>query len=88
MLTHAQYKALKAWPDGAVKFHEGGGRAESPYSEITRFVVDQLIPRGYLKKISTSRPLMQQFIVTRIQPDCADAIREYEEAHNINQTKE
>ena len=82
MLTDAQYKALKTWPDGAVNFHEGGGRAESPYSEITRFVVDQLIPRGYLRKINTSKPLMQQFTVIRIQPACDDAIREYEEAHD------
>ena len=86
MLTDAQYRALKAWPDEAVKFYEGGGRAMSPYSDLTRFIADSLANRGYLERTDISLPLMQQKAFTKNQPACNEAIREYEEAQSKTKT--
>lgn len=74
MLTDAQYKALKAWPDG---------------------IVAVITPRGMTTKhgigicgISTFSKLFRDRLVsasdigtiTKVQPACDDAIREYEAA--------
>lgn len=83
MLTDAQYRTLKAWPDGgALRLLTTG----NGFSWMTR-------ESGFLVKICTqasmnvlvrkglARCSEWSHIREKVNPACDDAIREYEEAH-------
>ena len=65
MLTDAQYKVLKSWPDGGRYELPDECRALGRFIKAWRRDILGLRIRVYLKR----------------QPACNDAIREYEEAH-------
>lgn len=72
MLTDAQYRALKAWPDGQTLAAKIGDKRMVSMDGIVRCISSNSFYACFVK----------------VQPACDDAIREYEAAHNINQTKE
>ena len=73
MLTPAQYKALKEWP-------ESGG-----YVCGTSSATCKCLLRVGLFRMANDYSLS---LFKKSQPACDYAINEYEAAHNINQTKE
>lgn len=96
MLTDAQYKALKAWDDNlhASLARMGSGKNlsevlmiyhEGRYQKLcNRKTVLILKKIGLVttETLKVSGAWVCRF--QKIQPACDDAIREYEEAHNIN----
>ena len=73
MLTTAQYKALKEWPNS--------GGYVCGFSSAT---CECLLRAGLFRRAND----YSLYLFKKVHPACDDAIREYEAAHNINQTKE
>ena len=76
MLTPAQYKALKAWPEDNLyaSFHPEEQRMAYLCDRKT---LEELSRAGLINEKLSAKPLFTQH-----QPACDDAIREYEEAHD------
>ena len=77
MLTDAQYKAFKAWPDDNLyaSFHPEELRMAYICGRKT---LEELARTGLLNEKLSAKPLF-----TRVEPACSDAIREYEEAQEM-----
>ena len=76
MLTDAQYKALKAWPEDNLyaSFHPEEQRMAWLCGRKT---LEELSRAGLINEKLSAKPLF-----TRVVSACNDAIREYEEAHD------
>ena len=76
MLTAAQYKALKAWPDGqAVYITSKGGFSVTKLGWLVCgiYIFCGLLKRGLVWTNTAGAAV-------KLQPACDEAIREYEEA--------
>lgn len=76
MLTPAQYKALKAWPDGVHVIWDSQGLSLSFKTNICDLpTFYALLDAGFIL-------LPRRDCIRKRQPACDNAIREYEEVHD------